>query len=50
VVAIDLTKPEFGVPVVRVIAPGLEALDESPDYLLGERGQRASTRIMEKAS
>ncbi|WP_298380766.1 YcaO-like family protein [Azospirillum sp.] len=50
VVAIDLTKPEFGVPVVRVIAPGLEALDESPDYLLGERGQRAAARIMEKAA
>lgn len=50
VVAIDLTKPEFGIPVVRVIAPGLEGLDESPDYLLGERGQRVAARIMEKAA
>jgi YcaO-like protein with predicted kinase domain len=50
VIAVDLTKPEFGIPVVRVIAPGLEGLDESPDYLLGERGQRASAQTMEKAA
>lgn len=40
VVAVDLTKPEFGIPVVRVVIPGLEGIDESPDYLLGERAQR----------
>ncbi len=50
VVAVDLTKAEFGIPVVRVVIPGLESLDESPDYLLGERGQRASTRNLEKAA
>ncbi|HYH38908.1 MAG TPA: YcaO-like family protein [Azospirillum sp.] len=39
-VAVDLTKPEFGIPVVRVVIPGLEGIDESPDYLLGQRAQR----------
>ena len=37
---VDLTKPEFGIPVVRAIIPGLEGIDESPDYLLGQRAQR----------
>lgn len=37
VVAVDLTKAEFGIPVVRVVIPGLEGIDDSPDYLLGER-------------
>jgi ribosomal protein S12 methylthiotransferase accessory factor len=40
VVVVDLTKPEFGIPVVRVVIPGLEGIDESPDYLLGQRAQR----------
>ena len=39
-VAVDLTKPEFGIPVVRVVIPGLEGIDDSPDYLLGQRAQR----------
>lgn len=38
-VAVDLTKPEFGIPVVRVVIPGLEGVDESPDYLLGARAR-----------
>ncbi len=41
VVAVDLTKAEFNIPVVRVVVPGLEALDDNPNYLLGSRGQRA---------
>ncbi|ALG73987.1 hypothetical protein VY88_19495 [Azospirillum thiophilum] len=50
-VAIDLTKPEFGIPVVRVVVPGLEGADESPDYLLGDRGLRAlGSHSMEKAA
>lgn len=50
-VAIDLTKPEFGIPVVRVVVPGLEGADESPDYLLGERGLRVlGGQAMEKAA
>ena len=39
VVAVDLTKPEFGIPVVRVVIPGLEGIDDSPEYLLGDRGR-----------
>ncbi|MGF7175013.1 YcaO-like family protein [Azospirillum doebereinerae] len=49
-VMVDLTKPEFGIPVVRMVVPGLEGLDESPDYLLGARGQRALGPTMEKAA
>jgi ribosomal protein S12 methylthiotransferase accessory factor len=36
----DLTRPELGVPVARVIVPGLEAMAEAPGYLRGERAQR----------
>ncbi|WP_104400244.1 YcaO-like family protein [Vibrio penaeicida] len=39
-IAVDLTKPEFEIPVVRVIAPGLEGLHEVPGYVFGLRGQR----------
>lgn len=49
-VAVDLTKPEFGIPVVRMVIPGLEGLDHSPDYLLGERAQRLLAGCMEKAA
>jgi len=38
VVVVDLTKPEFGLPVVRVIVPGLEPI-LGPGYLPGRRGQ-----------
>ena len=37
--AVDLTKPEFGIPVARLVIPGLEGVDESPDYLLGARAR-----------
>jgi YcaO-like protein with predicted kinase domain len=37
VVVVDLTKPEFGLPVVRVIAPGLESILEQ-GYTPGRRG------------
>jgi ribosomal protein S12 methylthiotransferase accessory factor YcaO len=40
VVVVDLTKPEFGLPVVRVIVPGLEPILGS-DYLPGRRGKTA---------
>lgn len=39
VVVVDLTKPEFGLPVVRVIVPGLEPTLR-PDYIPGRRGRR----------
>ncbi len=38
VVVVDLTKPEFALPVVRVIVPGLEP-SLRPGYLPGHRGQ-----------
>ncbi len=36
-VAVDLTKPELGVPVVRVVVPGLEPLFDLPGYQPGKR-------------
>jgi YcaO-like protein with predicted kinase domain len=40
VVVVDLTRPEFGIPVVRVVVPGLESLHDAPGYVPGSRGQR----------
>lgn len=40
VVAVDLTKTEFGLPVFRVVIPGLEAILES-GYVPGRRGRAA---------
>jgi len=40
VVVVDLTRPEFGVPVVRVVIPGLEFLDDHGPYRYGERARR----------
>jgi YcaO-like protein with predicted kinase domain len=39
VVAVDLTKPELGLPVVRVVVPGLEGPDKGDrsDYVPGPR-------------
>jgi len=39
VVAIDLAKEAFGLPVVRVVIPGLEAISEMPRYLPGLRAR-----------
>jgi YcaO-like protein with predicted kinase domain len=44
VVAIDLTRPELAVPVVRVVIPGLEGPDDHPRYLPGPRALAASER------
>ncbi|MFP2912380.1 YcaO-like family protein [Pyxidicoccus sp. 3LFB2] len=40
VVAVDLTKPELGVPVVRVVVPGLEPTHEAPGYVPGPRARK----------
>ena len=40
VVVIDLTKPEFGLPVTRVIVPGLEPIP-GPGYFPGRRARLA---------
>jgi YcaO-like protein with predicted kinase domain len=39
-IAIDLTKREFGIPVIRVIVPYLEAMSELPGFVPGCRGRR----------
>jgi len=39
VVVVDLTRPEFRVPVVRVVIPGLEGIYPEPDYAPGARAQ-----------
>lgn len=46
-VAVDLSKPAFGIPVARVVVPGLEGAFEGPDsdYVPGLR----ATRAMEEA-
>jgi len=38
VIVVDLTKPEFGLPVVRVIVPGLETMPGA-GYITGKRAQ-----------
>ena len=38
---LDLTKPEFNLPVVRVVIPGLEAPHDDVDYVRGPRARRA---------
>jgi ribosomal protein S12 methylthiotransferase accessory factor len=41
VCVVDLTKKEFGIPVVRLMVPGLELdPEDAPDYALGERARR----------
>ena len=44
-IAVDLTRPEFGVPVVRVIVPGLEGSDHhQSQYWPGPRARAAEVR------
>jgi ribosomal protein S12 methylthiotransferase accessory factor len=42
VVAIDLTRPDFGIPVVRVLIPGLEFDCTHRDYVQGIRARRSA--------
>lgn len=37
VLVVDLTRPEFGIPVVRVVVPGLEGFSLAPSYSPGAR-------------
>jgi ribosomal protein S12 methylthiotransferase accessory factor len=41
VIVVDLTRADFGIPVVRVIVPGLEGTAVSDRYMPGPRGQAA---------
>jgi YcaO-like protein with predicted kinase domain len=43
-VTVDLTRPEYGVPVVRVVVPGLEGSDHHRNYVPGARGQAMRER------
>jgi YcaO-like protein with predicted kinase domain len=42
VVAIDLTRREFGIPVMRVVIPALEGDPRHPSYLPGARARHAA--------
>lgn len=39
VIVVDLTRPEFQMPVVRVVVPGLEGIFPEPDYAPGPRAR-----------
>jgi YcaO-like protein with predicted kinase domain len=41
-VAIDLTRPDFAIPVVRVVLPGLEGDIRHPSYIPGDRARQAA--------
>ena len=43
-IAVDLTRHEFGVPVVRVVVPGLEGSDHHPAYVPGARAHAIRER------
>ncbi len=46
VVLVDLTVPEVGIPVVRVVVPDLEAACVAPDdHTLGARGRAVAARL-----
>jgi ribosomal protein S12 methylthiotransferase accessory factor len=38
-IAVNLTKPELRIPVVRVIIPGLEGIDDAPGAVPGPRAK-----------
>ena len=40
-IAVDLTRPEFGIPVLRVVIPGLEGDSSHHEYCRGVRAQQA---------
>jgi YcaO-like protein with predicted kinase domain len=44
VVAVDLTRPDFEIPVVRVVIPGLEGDIKHPNYLPGPRARHAAAQ------
>jgi ribosomal protein S12 methylthiotransferase accessory factor len=43
-IVVDLSKPEFGAAVVRVVIPGLECLHDLPGYALGARARAVLSR------
>jgi ribosomal protein S12 methylthiotransferase accessory factor len=45
-IAVDLTRPEFELPVVRVVVPGLEGSDHLPGYTPGARARALAREEM----
>lgn len=45
VIAIDLTRPDFGIPVVRMVIPGLEWDCSHPGYIPGPRARRIADSV-----
>ncbi len=43
VVCVDLTRPEYSIPVVRVVIPGLEGPHDDDDYIPGPRAKRVAS-------
>jgi ribosomal protein S12 methylthiotransferase accessory factor len=43
-VVVDLTKPEFRLPVVRVVIPGLESQIDTESYVPGARARAVAAR------
>ncbi len=43
-IAVDLSRPEFGIPVVRVVVPGLEGSDHHAGYTPGARARAIAER------
>ena len=44
VAAVDLTRAEIGIPVVRVLVAGLEGSSDAPDYVPGHRARSVDAR------
>ncbi len=44
VIVVDLTMPEFNLPVVKVVIPGLEGVPDGPDYVPGARARGVIAR------
>jgi ribosomal protein S12 methylthiotransferase accessory factor len=42
VITVNLSRPQFDLPVVRVVIPGLEGMSEVDGYVLGRRARRAA--------
>ncbi len=45
VIVVDLTMAEFGLPVVKVVIPGLEGVPDGPEYVPGARARAAAARL-----
>ena len=38
-IAVDLSRPELRIPIVRVVIPGLEGVSGQPNYAYGARAR-----------